>query len=149
MKALTFATLAGFCWGIGEVCTKSALHTKQIGPMAVLAIRCATALPPALLVYLLASHWFKFEPSAWEGVSASTWLKLLLGSGLLAGFGGAFFFYLGLKYGDISRVKPVAFALAPAIAVLLGWFLLGEEVTVKRLLGVALVLAGVVLLTSK
>lgn len=149
MKVTLYAALAGLCWGIGEVCTKSALDTKQIGPLAIVTVRCAVALPAAILAYLLLAQWMGAEAVDWTRISSGTWLKLILGSGLMAGFGGAFFFYLALTFGDISRVKPIAFTLAPAVAVLLGWWLLGEEMTARRLAGVAMILAGVVVLTAK
>ena len=58
-------------------------------------------------------------------------------------------FYGALHHGPISKVKPVAFTLAPAVAVLLGWLLLGEAMTVRKAAAVALIVGGVVLLTSE
>ena len=57
-------------------------------------------------------------------------------------------FYGALHHGPISKVKPVAFTLAPAVAVTLGWLLLGEAMTAKKAVAVLLIFAGVVLLTS-
>ena len=62
---------------------------------------------------------------------------------------GCLLFYISLHLGEISKVKPVAFALAPATAVLLGWVVLGETMTVKKAAGVVAILAGVLLLTGK
>ena len=45
MKAMTLAILAGCCWGVGELCTKSVLHTGKIGPLTAIAFRSAIALP--------------------------------------------------------------------------------------------------------
>jgi drug/metabolite transporter (DMT)-like permease len=50
--------------------------------------------------------------------------------------------------GEISRVKPVAFTVAPATAVLLGWLVLGEPMTARKLIAVGLILAGVLMLTG-
>jgi len=55
---------------------------------------------------------------------------------------------VSLHLGEISRVKPVAFAVAPATAVVLGWLVLGEAMTTRKALGVLAILAGVVLLTA-
>jgi len=73
---------------------------------------------------------------------------LVLGSGLSAGALGVGFFYLGIAVGDLSKVKPIAFTLAPAIAVLLAWLILGEPMSVRKLTAVGMLLGGVVLLTT-
>ena len=72
-----------------------------------------------------------------------------IGSGLVAGAGGMICFYGALSLGDISQVKPVAFTVAPALATVLGWLLLGEAMTLRKALAVALILAGVILLTGR
>jgi transporter family protein len=57
-------------------------------------------------------------------------------------------FYLSLKFGPVSQVKPIAFCVAPAVAVVLGWTLLGEPFDLRKLFAVLLILTGVVLLTG-
>jgi uncharacterized membrane protein len=146
MKPVIFAILAGLCWGLGELFTKSVLDSGRIGPMTVLLVRTALALPPALLVYLLFYHALCSEPQEWWRADTPVLLKLTLGSALLAGFGGVFFFYLGLANGGISVVKPIAFTLGPAVAVLLAWLVLGEKMNVPKAVGIAMVLIGVVLI---
>lgn len=148
MKPILFAVLAGLCWGVGELCTKSVLHTRQVGPFALLMVRVSVALPPAILAYLLAAHRFTSEPAAFLRADAGTLAKLFIGSAFLAGFAGVLFFYLSLVHGQISTVKPIAFTIAPAIAVLGGWVLLGEEMTPRKAVAIALMLAGIVLLTA-
>lgn len=151
MKATIFAVLAGLCWGIGEVFTRSVLHSKQVGPLTAIAVRSTVALPLlwlawAVAVYLIASP---AEPRAWLRTAESgTLARLVLGSGVVAGAMAMIFFYAALATGEISKVKPIAFALAPATAVLLGWVALGETVTVAKAAGAALILLGVVLLTA-
>lgn len=87
-------------------------------------------------------------PLLLERASAGSIGKLLLGSGVLAGAGGMAFFYLALGGAEVSRVKPIAFALAPATAVLLAWLFLGEGLGLSKLAGLVLILSGVFLLTS-
>ena len=53
-----------------------------------------------------------------------------------------------LNLDDISKIKPIAFTIAPAAAVILGKFVLGEEVTTRKWIAVAMILLGVALLTS-
>ena len=59
------------------------------------------------------------------------------------------FFYAALSLGEISRVKPIAFTVAPATAALLGVLALGEPITVRKAAGILLLLIGVVLLTRR
>lgn len=153
MKPILFAILAGLCWGVGEIYTKSALNSKEVGPLAAFLVRAVVTLPLALAAYVLASRGigFSHEVATWaRTASTGTWLKLILGSGLLAGFAGVFFFYSGLSMpgGDISILRPIAFSLAPASAVLLGWLMLGESMTIRKAVAVALILAGIVLLSA-
>jgi drug/metabolite transporter (DMT)-like permease len=148
MKAILFAVLAGLCWGVGELFTKSVLASGKVGPMTVLLVRTALALPPALVAYLLACHLFKTEPQDWWRADAGTLARLALGSALLAGFGGVFFFYLGLAHGPVSTVKPIAFTVGPAVAVVLAWLLLREQIAPVKALGVVLVLVGVALIAG-
>lgn len=149
MNAIIFAALAGLCWGIGELFTKSVLHTKQVGPITAITIRSTVALPVLWGAYALAMHYYKSEPRWWETAQAPTLLKLVLGSGLVAGAAAMIFFYTALSLGEIGRVKPIAFTLAPACAVLLGWLVLHEPMTVRKGVAVALILGGVLLLTGK
>lgn len=147
-KSILFAVLAGVCWGVGEVFTKSVLHTGRIGPITAIAVRSTIALPILWIVYVLWVQRLNNEPANWlaEAGASNLW-KVILGSGLIAGAGGMMFFYLALSTGEISRIKPIAFTIAPCIAVLLGWLALGEAMTVRKGIAVVMVLSGVVLLT--
>jgi uncharacterized membrane protein len=151
MEAILCAIAAGLCWGVGEIFTKSAINTREIGPLGTVLVRAAVTLPLALIGYLVAHAAIKSESQAWwRDMHTATWLKLILGSGLLAGFAGVFFFYLGLSLpgGDISKLRPIAFALAPATAVLLGWWFLGEAMTIRKAVAVVLIIAGIMLLAG-
>ena len=149
MKAILFAIAAGLFWGVGEVFTKSVLHTKQIGPVTAIAVRSTVALPILWLVYFFVVKNAKMEPQAWTKADPAVLWKLTLGSGLLAGAGGMVCFYAALNFGEVSRVKPIAFALAPAVAVLIGWLALGEPMHARKAIAVALILTGVVMLSLK
>lgn len=137
------------CWGIGEVFTKMVLHSGKIGPVTALALRTSASIPLMWLAYYLVVHRLTLEPRTWPQAPASVMTKLLLGGGLLAGGLGMICFYVALNLGEVSRIKPIAFTLAPAIGVMLGWLVLGEEMTLRKLIAVAMVLAGVVLLAWK
>ncbi len=149
MNAIALAVLAGLCWGVGELCTKSVLHTHKIGPLTALAWRSTIALPAIWAAWWVIVRWIGIEPRGeLRALAGSELAKLILGSGLLAGAGGMICFYAALNLDDISKIKPIAFTVAPAIAVLFGWLLLHEPMSWRRALAVGLILAGVVLLTG-
>ncbi|HET9299758.1 MAG TPA: DMT family transporter [Candidatus Polarisedimenticolaceae bacterium] len=149
MQALILAVLAGLCWGVGELCTKSVLHGHRIGPMTAIAVRSTVALPVLWIAWAVATRWLALEPRPqWRALETGDVLKLTLGSGLTAGAAGMICFYAALNLDDVSRIKPIAFTVAPAVAVVLGWLLLHEAMTARKALAVGLILLGVVLLTG-
>lgn len=150
MKPIVLAIAAGLCWGVGEVCTRSALHAGKVGPIGAITVRSLVAIPLLVLVFFLMTRGLaglRVEPSVLEADRA-TWLKLVLGSGLVAGAMAMILFYAALSLGEVSVVKPIAFAIAPAVGVLLGWLVLGESMDVRKAVALGLILAGVVLLTT-
>ena len=149
MKAAMLAMLAGLCWGVGEFFTKQVLHTQRVGPVTAIAVRSTVALPVLWAAYFLFNHGRGAEPREWTAAGAGTLLKLVLGSGLVAGAGGMLCFYGALHLGPISKVKPIAFTVAPLVGALLGWFVLGEAMSAKKWVAIALIAAGVVLLTGE
>ena len=68
--------------------------------------------------------------------------------GDIAGAMAMIFFYVALSLGEVSVVKPIAFSIAPAVGVLLGWIVLGESMDARKAIAVALIVAGVVILTT-
>ncbi|MGE3108248.1 MAG: EamA family transporter [Phycisphaerales bacterium] len=150
MNAVVLAIFAGLFWGVGELCTKWVLHTKQVGPITAVTVRSVVALPAILMAYIVAVHVLKLrqEPATWYRADARTLWTLVIGSGLCAGAAALICFYAALNLGEISRIKPIAFTIAPATAVLLGYLLLGEAMSARRWIAVAMILGGVLLLTS-
>lgn len=150
MKAILLALGAGLCWGIGELCTRAVLHTGKVGPLTAIAVRSAVALPIIVAAWLIAQRVLHAptEPRDWASAGTRPMALLILGSGVVAGAAAMILFYSALSIGEISRIKPIAFAVAPATAVFLGWLVLGEAMTARKALAVGLILAGVVLLTA-
>jgi drug/metabolite transporter (DMT)-like permease len=150
MKAVLLAVGAGLCWGIGEVCTRSALHGGKIGPIGAITVRSLVAIPLLLLVFWLMTRsaaGLRAEPALAQADGAA-WAKVVLGSGLVAGGLAMILFYSALSLGEVSVVKPIAFSIAPAVGVLLGWIVLGETMDWRKAVAVGFILAGVVLLTT-
>lgn len=149
MLPILLAIGAGICWGVGEFFTKQALATKQVGPFTAVAIRDTVALPLVWLAYFIAAVRLKSEPTNWMEADAPVLWKVVLGSGLGAGALGLLCFYGALKVGELSTVKPIAFTVAPAVAVMLGAFILHEPVSTKKIAGVVCVIAGVALIATR
>ncbi len=152
MRAIIFAVLAGLCWGVGEIFTKWAINTGRVGPFTVLFLRACVTVVPAMIACFVATRIAKTEPAEWwKTMTPSVWAMVIGGSGLLAGFLGVFFFYWGLGSpgGDISIIRPIAFALSPATAVLLGWLVLDEGMTVRKAISVVLIVVGIALLAGE
>ncbi|AFK22627.1 EamA family transporter [Pyrococcus sp. ST04] len=66
----------------------------------------------------------------------------------LSGLAGAlswFFYFKAIKLGKVSIVAPID-RMSVALAVLLAWIFLGEEITVRSVIGVLLIITGVILL---
>jgi transporter family protein len=151
MKATLIALLAGLCWGVGEAFTKSVLHTGKIGPFTAMAVRTTVALPVIWITVLIAMRTMsrESEPANWLQAGTPTLLKLFFGSGLIAGAAGMLSFYVALSLGDISKVKPIAFATTVAVAVLLGWLVFQEAMPWTKVLAVMLIISGILLLMVK
>lgn len=149
MKAILLAVAAGVCWGVGEVATRSVLHAGRVGPITAIAVRSTVAIPLLWAAYLIAVHGVRSEPRDWMHAGTPAMLRLVLGSGVVAGAAAMILFYAALSMGEVSRIKPIAFAVAPAVGALLGWLVLGEAMTLKKVAGILTILAGVVVLTGK
>jgi uncharacterized membrane protein len=150
MKPVLFAIAAGLCWGIGEVCTRSALHSGKIGPITAITVRSLVAIPIIVIVYWLMTRGIggvRVEPPV-SAIDGATWSKVVLGSGVIAGALAMVFFYVALSLGEVSMVKPIAFAVAPAVGVTLGWLVLGESMDGRKAAAILLIVSGVVLLTT-
>jgi len=148
-KATFLAIIAGLCWGLGELFTKSVLNTGRVGPITTLAVRTTVALPFFWFAYTVAGRFGVSEPRQWLQAGTPTLLKLVFGSAFLTTVVGTFCFVSALRLGEVSRVKPIAFALAPATAVVFGAMIFHEPMTLKKVVAVSMILGGVALLAGK
>jgi transporter family protein len=137
MNAFLWALLTACIWGIVPLMEKVGLGNAP--PTTGVMVRSLGVMAGLLLFGWLWSPW-----AALRTLSGSS-ILLLAGGGLLASFIGQLAFYQALRTGALSQVTPVAGAY-PLVASLLGWWLLRESVTLPRVVGVALIIAGVILL---
>ncbi len=109
-------------------------------PLVGLFYRCLGVL--CGLVVLL----FFLKPQQLRAVDARS-VALLLTGGFIASVVAQMTFYRSLKLGDVSSVVPLSGSY-PLIAFVLGVLVLGESVTVIKLFGVLLVVAGIWVLNA-
>ncbi len=139
--------------GIGEV-TPSNL---SLGILALISITAGTLYQKHFLVQtdvrsanavqLLAALLVSL-PLAWFETEAIRWNSQLLGamawSVLVLTLGGSSLLYLLIQRGAATRVTSLLFLVPPCTAGL-AWFLFGEVITLAMLAGMALTVAGVVM----
>src|SRR6478672_3346863 len=133
-----YAIGAAVLYGAHQIFTKLASDriSDGLGGFVVEASAAAT-----ILIYLAYLRWF----GTWNqsGSAAGVYYSLL--TGICVGVGTIFFFLLFQKGGPLSSV-PMILAGGAAIMALAGILFFKEPVAVTRLLGIALALAGLLLL---
>ncbi|MBK6899843.1 MAG: EamA family transporter [bacterium] len=139
MKPYLFALLTAAAWGFGGYFEKRGLHLGNLPPQLGITIRTAVAL--VILGAVSAPHW-----KALTTAGPRSLLYMTIGGGVVAGAIGMLCFYTAIKGAPLTRVMPIAFT-SPLFGALLALTLGGEPVTFKMLLGMALTVGGIVLLT--
>ncbi len=137
MNAFLWAVLAGCVWGVVPILEKVGLN--RVEPFIGLFYR---SLGVVIGIVLLGA--FIVKPHEIRSVDIKTALILTL-SGFLASYVAQIMFYHALKFGEVSRVVPVAGAF-PFIAFILGITILGESLTMIKAAGMLLIISGVYLL---
>jgi transporter family protein len=139
MKPQLFALLTAIAWGVGGYFEKKGLHLGNLSPQVGITIRTAIAL--IVLGVVSFSEW-KQIPAA--GTKAL--LYMVIGGGVVAGSIGMLCYYLAIKGAPLGKVMPIAFT-SPLFGALMGLWLGGETFTLKTGLGMALTVAGIIILT--
>jgi len=124
-----FAALTAFFGKLGVAGIPSNLATL---------IRTAVIFVLTALVVAARSEWQ--SPGA---IPRASWLALVL-SGIASGLSWLCY-YRALQLGPVSMVAPVD-KLSVAIAILLGVFVLGEQLTWQLALGSCLIVAGTIII---
>lgn len=137
MNAIMWAVLTACIWGVVPVLEKLGLQKTE--PFVALFYRCL-----GVIIGILLLGAFIVKPQQLRQVDLKAIVLLIL-SGFLASFVAQIAFYHGLKIGEVSRIVPIS-GMYPLIAFILGIFILGEAVTVHKVIGMLFVLSGVWLL---
>ncbi len=138
MSAFVLAALAALMWGTSTLAEKAAL--LRADPLAgVIPRSLGVALGAGLLALFIPQLSSKLTDMGWKS------FVLLMGGGLFASVLGQTFFYRALKMGEVSRVAPIGGAW-PLVAFVGSLLVFQEPLTLKKLAGVLLIVAGGALL---
>ena len=139
MKPQLFALITAMAWGVGGYFEKKGLHLGQLSPQVGITIRTAVAL--VVLSVVSAPQWGSVLHAGPKAL-----LSLVVGGGMVAGSLGMLCFYAAIKGAPLGQVMPIAFT-SPLFGVLMGILHGGEPLTFKTLVGMALTIGGIVVLT--
>lgn len=136
MRVTAMALLVAAIWGLSPIFEKMSLRGA---PTAVVMTIRLLFIAACVAIFAVATG---RVPAMFE-ISGKT-LFLILLSGLLGGILGLSVFFAALKNGEASYVIPLA-ATAPLFTAFYAWALLGEKLTLTRVAGIALIVAGAAL----
>ena len=139
MKPQLFAFMTAMAWGIGSYFEKKGLHTGNLSPQVGITIRTVTAL--IVLAAVSFPQW-KTIPAA----GMRPLLYMVIGGGILAGSVGMLCFYAAVKGAPLTKVMPIAFT-SPLFGAVIAATWGGEALTARTVIGMALTVGGIVLLT--
>ncbi|OPX93125.1 MAG: EamA-like transporter family protein [Syntrophorhabdus sp. PtaU1.Bin002] len=124
-------------WGTTPLLEK--LGLEEVDPLAGIFIRSLAVTAVLFVFYLFTGRLHELAKISGRNVI------LFTASGILAGFLGMWTYYYLLKMGMTTKIVPIV-ASYPLITALLGILILGEEVTLQRIVGIVLTIFGIVLI---
>jgi transporter family protein len=132
------ALVAAFCWGVAPIAAKLAL--RNVSPMVGMGVRSALA---AIIVgaWLLPSGHVRTIAN----LSGRSMAWLFVEAMMATVVGDALYFY-ALKHSHAGQVSLIM-AASPLITLLIGVLLLGEPLSVSKVIGAALVIGGLVVVS--
>lgn len=137
MNEYAFAGIAMIFWGIAPILGK--LGLSELHPMTALTIRSTIITIILLALVTIRGQW---------GLVTSATLKdvgLIGLEGICAALLGQLAYYYALQLGEVSRVSPIV-STFPLVALVLGIIILGEKVTIYKIIAAILIVAGMVLM---
>ncbi|MBE0636296.1 EamA family transporter [Candidatus Bipolaricaulota bacterium] len=140
MRTQLFALFTAIAWGVGGYFEKKGLLMGNLPPQVGITIRTAVAL--IVLAAASAPQWRTMLEAGPKPL-----LYIALGGGVLAGSVGMLCFYVALKGGSLAQVMPIAFT-SPIFGVLMGVLIGGSTLQPRQLIGMALTVGGIALVSS-
>jgi transporter family protein len=140
MNTFLVAVFGAVCWGIAPLFGKVGL--RGVNPMDGIVARTAVTV-------LFIGGWAIASGSfgRLNVIPSKRWFYLAA-EAFLATFAGDLAYYASIKRGDIGQTSLVL-ASSPLITMWVGWYFLGEPLTLPKMVGAALIIIGVILVGFK
>ncbi|MEG6586634.1 EamA family transporter [Dendrosporobacter sp. 1207_IL3150] len=138
--AIMFAVFGMLCWGVAPIFGKFGL--QGVHPITALSLRTLLAAT-MVLGWVVCSRGY----TDFLNVPFSFWIYIII-EAILATLVGDLAYFYALKYGNVNQVSLVM-ACAPIVTMLASFFILGENVSYKQILGASLITAGLALVCSE
>ena len=142
IPAIAAALIAAFSWAAGSVYGQRAFLPS--GPVLVSGMQMLCGGILMTLTGLMIGEGSKLHPSEVKLVSVIGWLYLIV-FGAIIGFTA--YSWL-LRVASPSRASTHAY-VNPAVAVLLGWLIAGEQITPRTIIAMLIILSAVVIITTQ
>jgi transporter family protein len=123
-------------WGSTPLIEK--LGLKDVDPLTGIFVRSLAIAVILFVVYLFTGRLHELTKISVKNFS------LFAASGIMAGLVGMWTYFYLLKDGMTSKIVPIA-ASYPLITAILSVLVLGEQVTVQRMIGIILTIVGIIL----
>jgi len=137
--ALIGCAVAILAWGSAGIFDK--LGVKNVDPFSAVLVRMVFG---TLVILLVCAATGRLKPIA--SFEPRT-IGFLCASALLGGLIGQVAYFVAVKYAPVTQVIPIT-ATYPVIAVIFATVILREHLTLPRIAGVVLVVAGLMLVSS-
>lgn len=137
MNEFAFAGIAMLFWGIAPIVGK--LGLSELQPLAALTIRNSIITVLLLVAVTIRGQWGFITSAALKDVG---FIGL---EGICAALLGQLAYYYALRLGEVSRVSPIVAAF-PLVAMVFGIMMLGEKLTIYKIISAILIVAGMLLM---
>lgn len=139
MNVFLICMLCALVWGIAPIFEKISLqHTSSFVALTIRSI--ATSIVLITISFAMGKH------TEIISVDSKSLLFILVGG--FFGILGLFLYFVALKQADASRVVPLV-NVFPLFTAFYSVALLGEKLTVSKWVGIAFIIAGIILLNQQ
>jgi transporter family protein len=136
LLSIFFLLATMILWGSTPLIEK--LGLKDVDPLMGIFIRSLVITVILFVFYLFSGRLNELTKITVKNFS------LFAASGIMAGLIGMWTYFYLLKEGMTSKIVPIA-ASYPLITAVLSIFVLGEQVTLQRIIGIVLTIVGIIL----